>query len=872
MNDRQARAVRKFNPGTLQSDTEIIGQFVVRERELGAVLETLRENTDAPCCQNVLVVGTRGSGKTMLLARTAAELRRDWGLSKHLQPVRLMEENSEIFDIGEFWLEVLFQLILEVEADHPEIGNTLRTSRDDLIHRWRPELGQEALGVVLEGARLLERRLVLLVENMQDLCRDTDGDFGWQLRGTLQSEPRIMLVGSATTRFNELQDATSAFFELFRFVELRPLDSTECLQLWRMICSDGTSRREARPLEILTGGNPRLVTIMAEFANHRSMPALLENLVALIDDQSEYFRNQMERLPKGERRVYIAIMDLWQPSTTGEVAIRARMEGRAVSTFLGRLVERGLLVAEGDGRKRRYALAERLYGIYYKLRRERDTAGVVNHLIEFMAAFYSSDELTGLSANLVGEPSLASEVWEGVARALREERRFAGVFGAEAVNSLLASMKCRQEKRALELARRLLDRRELQPLVRATAALVVGRVYKGLRPTDKQLDEDRRKAIETLEEIVHEFDEADGLQELVNGAEAVKPSACRPFGIEADGVLAIMRSAGLAQVITLSVLWSHIGLGELLGETGDLGGAADRYEALVRNFGASSRSEVQDHVATALSRLGDVYRLLGNDAKAVSAWGRLIEKVESGAARCPRGAFGRALVKRQIALERMGLSPGVEGWDAVIGRFPDPAEPGIQRPLLEALLYKGVALARQGALEEAKDLWRELLNRHRGATDAGVVTGVRVASAAMAMAQARTGEVDEAWEVAEALEREANAGREVLWHARRVKVTVRLVQRRLKDAVDELGRAYETFVASRSESNELIGLVCDVVAAGGRCKDLAELLLGDQQKANAVSPLVVALMLESGEFGVRGPAEALEVAEDIRTEFRRRRA
>ena len=872
MNDGQARAIRKFNPGTLQSDAELVDQFVVRERELGAVLETLRENADAPCCQNVLVVGTRGSGKTMLLARAAAELRRDRGLSKHLQPVRLMEENSEIFDIGEFWLEVLFQLILEVEAEHPEIGNTLRTSRNDLIHRWRPELGQEALGVVLEGARLLERRLVLLVENMQDLCRDTDGDFGWQLRGTLQSEPRIMLVGSATTRFNELQDATSAFFELFRFVELRRLDSAECLRIWRMICGDRTSRREARPLEILTGGNPRLVAIMAEFANHRSMPALFENLVALIDDQCEYFRSQMERLPKGERRVYIAIADRWQPSTTGEVAIRARMEGRAVSTFLGRLVERGLLLAEGDGRKRRYALAERLYGIYYKLRRERDTAGVVNHLIGFMAAFYSADELTGLSANLVGEPSLASEVWEGVARALREEPRFAGVFNAEALDALLASMKCRQDKRALKLARRLLDRKELQPLVRSTAALVVGRVYKALRPNDKQLDEDRRKAIETLEEIVHEYDEAVGLQELVNGAEAARPSACRPFGMEAGDVLAIEQSVELVEVIALSVVFSHIGLGEILCETGNPSGAANRYEVLVRKFGASSRPVVQHQVATALSRLGDVYRWLGDDANAVSAWGRFVEKVESGAASRPRSELGRALVLREHALERMGLSSGVEGWDAVIRRFPDPAEPGIQRPLLEAMLHKGVALARQGALEEAKDLWRELVNRHRGATDAEVVTGVRVASAAMAMAQARTGEVDEAWEAAETLEREAGAGREILWHARRVKVTVRLVQRRLDDAVDELGRAYETFVPSRSESNELISLVCDVVGAGVRCKDLAELLLGDQRKANAVSPLVTALMLESGEFGVRGPAEVLEVAEDIRTEFRRHRA
>ena len=36
------RPIRKFNPGTLQSDDEIREQFVVRQQELGIVLEVLR--------------------------------------------------------------------------------------------------------------------------------------------------------------------------------------------------------------------------------------------------------------------------------------------------------------------------------------------------------------------------------------------------------------------------------------------------------------------------------------------------------------------------------------------------------------------------------------------------------------------------------------------------------------------------------------------------------------------------------------------------------------------------------------------------------------------------------------------------------------
>ena len=73
------------------------------------------------------------------------------------------------------------------------------------------------------------------------------------------------------------------------------------------------------------------------------------------------------------------------------------MDVRTVSTLLGRLVERGAVIAEGSGKKRRYAAAERLYSIYYKLRRERDEAAIVENLIRFMVAFYGPGELYQMS-------------------------------------------------------------------------------------------------------------------------------------------------------------------------------------------------------------------------------------------------------------------------------------------------------------------------------------------------------------------------------------------------------------------------------------------------------------------------------------------
>lgn len=390
--------VRKFNPGTFQSDQEVVEQFVVRNRELDTVLEILHGNIESPSCQHILIVAPRGRGKTMLLARAAAELRTKDKFSRFLLPVRFMEESHEIFDVADFWLETLFHLARETEASHPKLSQELRDTHSDLSGGWRERtLGDHARAVVLSAAERIDRKLVLMVENLQTLCGNVDEDFGWQLRAALQSEPQIMLLASATSRFEGLEDAEEPFFELFRVIDLMPLTTEECRRLWNTVSRDRVSARDIRPLEILTGGNPRLLVVVAGFSQHRSLRALMEELVQLIDEHTEYFRGHLEALPKSERRVYIAIMDLWQPSSTGEIAERARMDVRVVSTMLGRLVDRGIVMADRwtGNRKRLYSAAEPLYSIYYKLRRERDEAAVVESLIRFMVAFYESGDFEG---------------------------------------------------------------------------------------------------------------------------------------------------------------------------------------------------------------------------------------------------------------------------------------------------------------------------------------------------------------------------------------------------------------------------------------------------------------------------------------------
>ena len=394
---------RKYNPGFL-TDDELVASFCVRTHEFESIVEILRECTGSSN-QHQIVIGPRGSGKTSLLLRVAAEVRRDAGLSTGFFPIVFAEESYEVATAGEFWLECLARLA--DQAPQREDGAELRLTVEDLrTIRDDRTLGERCLAALLDFSDQDGRRLVLMVENLNMMFGDMadSREAGWRLRKTLQTDPRIILLASATSRFDEIEHPEHAMYDLFRTLTLRPLDTSECVVLWEAVSGRGQPPEAIRSLEILTGGSPRLLAILARFGGGLSFHELMADLLDLVDDHTEYFKSHLESLPAQERRVYLALADLWKPALTKEIADRARLETSKCSAQLTRLVERGAVqVAGGTARRKQYYLSERLYNVYYLLRRNRGPDRLIEALIRFMASYYSPRELKGIGTRMIRE-------------------------------------------------------------------------------------------------------------------------------------------------------------------------------------------------------------------------------------------------------------------------------------------------------------------------------------------------------------------------------------------------------------------------------------------------------------------------------------
>jgi tetratricopeptide (TPR) repeat protein len=391
----------KYNPAFL-TDEELIKAFVVRQDDLKLIMTVILENT-GDSNQHVLIIGPRGIGKTMLVLRAALEVRLDEDLKQKWYPIIFAEESYEVGTAGEFWLESLFHLGRQTGDQR-----WIQTYNDLKSEPVEDRLRERALSQLLDFADSQGKRILLIVENLNMILADQiPDDHAWKIRGTLMHEPRIMLLATAMMQIDMPENTHKpghAMFELFKSHVLKTLNNEECQAVWRSVAGQELGTRRIRAVSILTGGNPRLLAIISHFSASLSFAELMQEMTSLVDDHTDYFKSHLDALPSTERKVYVALADLWDPSTARQVADASRLGVSKTSSLLNRLAGRGAVTElRGKGRTKRYQVAERLYNIYYLMRRRGTPSERVKSIVQFMVQFYEEKELVEVARHLTEE-------------------------------------------------------------------------------------------------------------------------------------------------------------------------------------------------------------------------------------------------------------------------------------------------------------------------------------------------------------------------------------------------------------------------------------------------------------------------------------
>ena len=861
--DSMQRQMRKFNPGLLQSDEEVSAQFVVRENEFQTVCETVRGNIASPSCQHVLVVGSRGQGKSMLLRRVEAELRMDRELSSHYLPVRFMEENQEIDSLADFWLETLFQLARELASEDASLSNELMETHKSLMSRWREQGFEElARSSVLDTSDRLRRRLVLMVENVQSLFAEDNEDFGWGLRAVLQTMPQITLIASATSRFEALQDPQAPFFELFRLVYLNPLNTEECGRLWSIVSETESEENEIRPLEILTGGNPRLIVIVATFARHRSLRQLMEELVILVDEHSEYFRSHLDLLPKNERRVFVALIDLWRASSASDIAARARIDVRVVSTMLRRLIDRGaVMIVEGYGaRKRLYTVTDRLFSIYYKLRRENNERAVVESLIHFMVSFYDVREMRTMSEKMFVDALESSAIQAGIASALENRTKSVEVdvrLKWDEVARASEKINNESEEKVLSLLEYEISNsyreKHWRKLLDSSERYVA-------RDFLSKLPESNQDQIRTLINVMRsdaylELSDFDHVISLGRAVEVTRYDSSNETSLHASGrlkmnqCLAYFSLRDFPSVVSeckkifqhfvkfedpIFINWAANALllhSEAENELGNVSKSIELLDEVLLECGENDDEFSKDSVAQALFRKGE---LLGGKCRdfrgSAACFEEFIERYEDDENESIRRNLVPAKMNQVLNHGLLGdFDREIAYCESVINAVTESEKVEDHRICFNACLYKSRRLAELGRAKEALASCDQL----------------------------------QSWMTKNPVLPDALSDMGLNWYTKCTRALALTYLGHMDAALTALQEAYGALDLERdSDLPQIMRLVSELLSAGAKEQDLIEVFQRDEQNAWNLLPLLITLQ-QRGGMPVSAPIEALEVAEDL---------
>jgi len=403
--DRPLHGVAIYNPRLLSKD-ELIKTFVARQSQLDRLVDALRREAVAQP-QHHLMVGARGMGKTTLLNRLRFAIEDDDVLSTRCLGLAFPEEQYNIGTLADFWLNCVYALADEFESSE---RTELLEGLDEEIARIQAlttpdERRQDALGLLCRLSDRLDRRLVLLVDNL-DLVLDRLQDEQWSLREVLSNEARIQIVGATSAPLEAYYRHDKAFYDFFRVHHLTGLGEEETFDVLRRLAHlTGHAQIEEllekdpgriKSIRLMAGGNPRTVVLLFSLLAQGSQGDVRSDIERLLDHCTPFYKHRIEALSTQAQRVLYALAMHWAPATAAEIATAMHLKVNAVSSQLDRLVKDGTVekVTLPDTKKYGFQIAERFFNIWCLMRASRRVRCRLVWLAEFLRLMFGPAELS----------------------------------------------------------------------------------------------------------------------------------------------------------------------------------------------------------------------------------------------------------------------------------------------------------------------------------------------------------------------------------------------------------------------------------------------------------------------------------------------
>ncbi len=393
-----------YNPRLWQAN-EVRAYYVARPALLDRIVDDLKREDANNHPQHRLIVGLRGMGKSTLLRRLAVAVEDDAKLNAAWLPLSFPEEQYNVASLSDFWLNCLDALSDLLESR----GQTAESAKlDTEVEQLDRKDGEGALAALLRTAGTLQRRLLLLVDNI-DLVFERIKTEDWKLREALQAHPEILIVGASAKVLEDSYNYQAAFYDFFKIDELRGLSEAEMRETIVNLARLGKAehiieRIDADParlrvLHTLTGGNPRTAVLLYGVLLKGIDGDVRSDLEGLLDEVTPLYKSRFEELPPQSQQLLDKLALHWHPASAAVLTKQLGWKVNLVSAQLDRLIGAGIVekVKAPKSKRLNFQIGERFFNIWYLMRTSRRLRRRLIWLVECLRGLYSNDELQAMA-------------------------------------------------------------------------------------------------------------------------------------------------------------------------------------------------------------------------------------------------------------------------------------------------------------------------------------------------------------------------------------------------------------------------------------------------------------------------------------------
>ena len=394
----------KYTPDEMSED-EFLERFVVREDTFNDIFEDIKSSDYDVANQHYIILGQRGQGKTTLLRKINIEVKNDKKLSKFLLPVKFAEEQYQIRSLCRLFEEVAEYLQTLQEDDFGTILDDMEKHFDD------DDYDLKCFSYLESVVKAKGKKLLLLIDNIDELIGKLSDKEQRRLREILLTSSTFRIVGGSTKMLEQHYDYSKPFYEFFKIVKLKSLNSKESREFLLSIARDEQKEKiqhviENSPARIetlrrITGGVPRTLVMLFDIFLDEDGNAF-DDLLKILDEATPLYKHRMDDLPPALQDIVHTIAINWDGMFTNEIAKKTKIESKAVSAQLKKLEKYEIVESESIGKNKIYKIKERFFNIWYLMRfgRKKDRQRV-EWLVKFLESWCTHEELENRAVKFV---------------------------------------------------------------------------------------------------------------------------------------------------------------------------------------------------------------------------------------------------------------------------------------------------------------------------------------------------------------------------------------------------------------------------------------------------------------------------------------